>query len=96
MLSFNNEVLEQIKTASNLLFTPDEIAVIIDLPSDDVDQFVKCCNHREMGGEIYKSYQSGRLEQEMLIRKSIFVAAKNGSPPAQNMAAKIIMNAKLK
>lgn len=49
-----------------------------------------------MGGEIYKAYQSGRLEQEMLIRKSIFVATKNGSPPAQNMAAKIILNAKLK
>lgn len=96
MLPFNNEVLEQIKMSSNLLFTPDEIAVIIDLPSDDVDQFVKCCNHREMGGEIYKAYQSGRLEQEMLIRKSIFVAAKNGSPPAQSMAAKIILNAKLK
>lgn len=92
MQAFNKEQLEHIKTLSNLLFTPAEIAVMIEV--EDIELFVKLCLNKE-GESIYKAYQGGRLEQEMIIRKSILTAAKNGSPPAQSMAAKLILNSKL-
>lgn len=92
---FTEEVLMNIKTSAKLMFTPKEIAVMIGVSGEEVDDFTNDCLMEGKNVEVYEAYQSGRLEQEMVIRKSIFAAAKNGSPPAQALAEKIILQSKL-
>lgn len=95
--STDEKSLEKIKQLSELQFLPDDIAMALDVPDDDLRVFKLACRNPDIGnGNIYKAYQQGRLEQEIKIRQAIFLAAKQGSPPAQNSAAKIILEAKLK
>ncbi len=94
-LEFTEEELIQIKTAANLLFPPSEIAIMLGIAEEHSSQFIKMCNNQTIGGEVYKNYQSGKFEQELVVRKSILLSAKNGSPPAQSMAEKMLLNLKM-
>lgn len=94
-INLSKEQLENIYTAASLLFAPEDIATMIGIPAEYVPLFKRKCLHRELGGEIYTSYQKGKLEQEMLIRKAILQSARNGSPPAQALAEKMITKQKM-
>ena len=90
-------VLSAVKQLAGLHFTPQDIAIMIAVDYQDKDYFAQCmAEDSEEWHELYIAYHSGRLEEEVKIRQAIFLAAKQGSPPAQNTAAKIIIDTKLK
>ncbi len=88
----NSEALDNVKELAALFFTPQEIAVMLGL--DDVEQFrILCFTPNSLE---YKAFHSGRLEQDMLLRKSIITLARQGSSPAQTMAKNILDNSAAK
>lgn len=85
------EILDKIKTLAGLLFSPKEIAIMLGI--EDSAFILRC---KQEGCEEYIAYQGGRLEEEMMIRKSILTLAHNGSSPAQTLAMKLIDESRLK
>lgn len=75
------EELEEVERLAALYFTPREIALMLQinfseiLPQFDIED-----------GNFYSSFQSGRLQSEVDLRKGILQLAKAGSSPAQTMA----------
>jgi hypothetical protein len=43
-----------------------------------------------------QAYKRGKLKSELEVREAIFLAAKNGSSPAQTLARQIITESKMK
>lgn len=65
---------------ASLFFSPEEIAVNIEV---DPDEFTLMLKTKE--GEAYKRYMTGRLNTEIELRKAVQQAALHGSSPAQQM-----------
>lgn len=79
------EQLKEIEKWAELLFSPKEIATVMEL--DEVD-FLR--EYNDESSEIYKCVQRGKLKTEAEVRKSILQLAKDGSASAQEQAMKII------
>lgn len=97
MDQMNQERLTSIKQLASLQFTPKEVAIMVAEPSDDITLLIHyMTEYTEENKAIYIAYNTGLLEEEVKIRQAIFLAAKQGSPPAQGSAMKLIVNTKLK
>lgn len=88
----NNEYYQSLKELAALFFTPQEIAIMLGV--DDYDAFRILC--LTPGTNEYNNFHAGRLEQDMLLRKSILTLARQGSSPAQTMAKNILDNSAAK
>ena len=78
--------IPQITELANLLFAPQDIAVILGI--DDIEGFRMACG--KIGTTEYQAYNAGRLQQEVILRRSILTLAKQGSSPAQTLAKKML------
>jgi hypothetical protein len=87
----SREDLVEITTLAELFFTPDEIALML-----EIDRAVMIDQLENNDSEIYRAFQTGRLQSEMELRKSIVKLAKSGSSPAQTMAMDMLTKSKLK
>lgn len=76
--------LDEIKELAALLYTPMDIALILDLDLTEVQAMMK-----NSESDFFRAYYAGYHETDIGIRNSIFKLAKNGSSPAQAMAKKI-------
>jgi hypothetical protein len=83
--------LSDITDLASLFFTPREIAIMLEMPADE---FVAAC--QDENSEEYKAFQSGRLQSEVDLRKSIIKLAKSGSSPAQTMSMDLLKQSKIK
>lgn len=92
MNTSNKDFLSSVKELSELLFVPKEIAIMLQV--EPSEKFITKC--RTEGTEEYKAYMGGRLEAEMMLRKSILTLAYNGSSPAQTMANNLLMDSRIK
>jgi len=63
---------------AGLFFTPEEIAINIEVDPDDFANLIK-----SQSGDAYKSYMAGRFSSDVELRKAVQQAALNGSTPAQ-------------
>lgn len=79
-MHFSEEQLKEIESMASLFFTPEEIAVNIEVNPDD---FLLCI--KSQTGDGYKRYMAGRLSSEVELRKAVQQAALHGSSPAQQM-----------
>jgi hypothetical protein len=82
--------INELETYSSLMFTREEIAVILEVDPADLKSMLQ-----DRESPVFKAFQRGRLKREAEVRKGIFDLAQNGSSPAQAFAMKIIENAKL-
>jgi len=82
--------LKSLEEFSALMFTVEEIALILELDYQELSDAV-----RDHDSELFKAFKKGRLEREAQVRTSIFTLAANGSSPAQLSAIKLIENAKM-
>lgn len=81
----SQEQLTEIENLAALFFTPNEIATIIGISSQqEIDEFIL------LNESAKNAINTGRLKSEAEIRKSIFELAKQGSAPAQLLATKFI------
>lgn len=86
----NESFISDIETYASLMFTKEEIAVILEVDPAELKGLLQ-----ERESPAFKAFQRGRLKREAEVRKGIFDLAQNGSSPAQAFAMKIIENAKL-
>jgi hypothetical protein len=81
------ESLEYITRMAAAAFTPHEIAIVL-----QVDGAVFCAAADDCDHEVAKAYNRGFLTRQLELRERIFQDAKNGSSPAQTIAARIMEN----
>ena len=86
----NESFISDIETYASLMFTKEEIAVILEVDPVEMKTLLM-----ERESPAFKAFQRGRLKREAEVRKGIFDLAQNGSSPAQAFAMKIIENAKM-
>lgn len=77
-MDFTEEQLTEIQNMAGLFFTPEEIAINIEVDPDDFANLIK-----SQSGEAYKRYMAGRFASDVELRKAVQQAAFNGSSPAQ-------------
>ena len=90
MIPLNESFITEVETYASLMFTKEEIAVILEVDPSELKTLLK-----DQGNPVFKAFQRGRLKREAEVRKGIFDLAQNGSSPAQAFAMKIIENAKM-
>ena len=90
MIDQNESFITEVETYASLMFTKEEIAVILEVDPSELKVLLK-----DRDNPVCKAFQRGRLKREAEVRKGIFDLAQNGSSPAQAFAMKIIENAKL-
>jgi hypothetical protein len=83
------EQIAQIEDYASSFFSPQEIAIIMDL---NTPEFILLFTTE---GAVKNAYNKGRLIQEAKLRKVILELATKGSSPAQTLAMDIIKNSKL-
>jgi len=86
----NESFISDIETYASLMFTKEEIAVILEVDPAELKILLQ-----DRESLSFRAFQRGRLKREAEVRKGIFDLAQNGSSPAQAFAMKIIENAKL-
>jgi hypothetical protein len=86
----NESFIGDIETYASLMFTKEEIAVILEVDPIELQVLLQ-----DRENPAFRAFHLGRLKREAEIRKGIFDLAQNGSSPAQAFAMKIIENAKL-
>jgi len=82
---------EDIKNMAELFFTPREIALMMEV---SCEIFIDECANPDT--KLFNAFQSGRLQSELDLRKSIIKLAKSGSSPAQTMAMDLLNKSTLK
>ncbi len=103
-MELTSEQREEIELLAGLRFSPEIIAVIMEI---DVADFLSKYGYRQekidevlekynAQSELFKTIEKGKLKAEAEIRKSIFDMAKAGSSPAQSMAREIIKEAEIR
>ena len=90
MIDQNESFITEVETYASLMFTKEEIAVILEVDPLELKILLK-----DQDNPVFKAFQRGRLKREAEVRKGIFDLAQNGSSPAQAFAMKIIENAKM-
>ena len=90
MIDLNESFITEVETYASLMFTKDEIAVILEVDPVQLHTILE-----EQDNPTFRAFQRGRLKREAEVRKGIFDLAQNGSSPAQTFAMKIIENAKM-
>lgn len=89
--SWSKDDLEYLTELSSTFLPIENIAILI-----GVDLSVLETELENIEGEVYEAYQSGRLQTEFSVRKSVFDLAKAGSSPAQALAIQFIQTDKRK
>ena len=89
MIDQNESFITEVETYASLMFTKEEIAVILEVDPSELKVLLK-----DQDNPVFRAFQRGRLKREAEVRKGIFDLAQNGSSPAQTFAMKLIDNAK--
>lgn len=89
-MTLNAEHLTEIENLASYFFSPEEIAIVLDLDIDDLTDELT-----DDETSAYKAYQRGKLKSKLELRKSILTLAKQGSGPAQSLAVKMLEESNL-
>lgn len=81
-----NNLAEQVNSLAPLLFTPSEVALMLELDPTFLQE----------GGQYYLDYMKGRLQSEVDLRTAIVKLAKSGSSPAQNLMIDLLRKSEAK
>jgi Asp-tRNA(Asn)/Glu-tRNA(Gln) amidotransferase C subunit len=90
-MRLTKEELNEIEKLSSLLFTPEEIAAVIEQDEEDFLEEIE-----DKKSEIRKRYMKGYLLTKAEIRQSEINMAKRDSSPAQTLIDKQIEKIELK
>jgi hypothetical protein len=84
-MNLSNDQLAELESLASYLFSPDEIAIVLDVDADQLEDELL-----DETSTIYRAYQRGKLKSKLELRKSILTLAKQGSSPAQTLAMRIL------
>lgn len=88
-MEFTPDQLTEIQNMAGLFFTPEEIAINIEVDPEDFANLIKA-----QSGDAYKHYMAGRFSSDVELRKAIQQAALNGSTPAQQSMLILLKDSK--
>lgn len=80
----DNTTLKQIEELGGLNYSPKEIALIVGLPEEQVNEWMD-----DEDSEFYRAYMKGFYITDISVRKSIFKLAAAGSSPAQSLVIRL-------
>lgn len=84
-----NDQLKQLQEYAAALLSPDEIAILLDLPLDERKSFTVRCRSQQ-GSVEYEAFYRGRLQTKLELRQNIIKLAKAGSPAAEPLALRFL------
>ena len=84
-MNLNGEQLKEVEEMAGLFFSPEEIAVNLELNEEWTDCFITAVECKKTSEPIVAAYIRGRLSTEVELRKAIKQSALNGSSPSQQM-----------
>lgn len=84
-----NDQLKQLQEYAAALLSPDEIAILLDLPLDERKSFTVRCRSQQ-GSVEYEAFHRGRLQTKLELRQNIIKLAKAGSPAAEPLALRFL------
>ena len=90
-MNLTTEQLDKLTELAAALLPPDEIAILLELPPDQHDRFCEIVRNHQ-ASPVYTAYHSGRLQTKFELRKMVIKLAKAGSPAAQPIAEKYLLN----
>ena len=81
-MNFSEEQLNELEEMAGLFFSPEDIAINLQLKEEETDYFVTCIESRSQDpGSV--AYYRGRLSAEIILRRAVKQSALNGSSPSQ-------------
>ncbi|MDD2953870.1 MAG: hypothetical protein PHC95_12030 [Parabacteroides sp.] len=84
------EQLKELEEMSAALLPPSEIAILMDVPAEQRDLFCEVCKTHKTS-PVYSAYQKGKLRTKYELRKTVVKLAKAGSPAAEPLADKYMV-----
>lgn len=87
------EQLKLIEEYSAALMFPDEIAILIGVAPGEQKSFCYQCV-KVASSDVYQAYQRGKLLTKFELRKTVIKLAKAGSPAAEPLADKYLIDQK--
>jgi hypothetical protein len=84
------EQLKELEEMSAALLPPSEIAILMDIPAEQRDLFCEVCKTHKTS-PVYSAYQKGKLRTKYELRKTVVKLAKAGSPAAEPLADKYMV-----
>lgn len=84
-MNLSEEQLSMVEEMAGLFFSPELIAVNLELNEKDTEFFVNAVIMQNLQSDITKAYFKGWLQTEIELRRAIKQSAMNGSSPSQQM-----------
>ena len=84
-MNLNEDQLNEIEQMAGLFFSPEDIAVNLEMDEDDTELFIAAVATRNTKNVLAGAYLRGWLSAEITLRKAIQQSALNGSSPSQQM-----------
>ena len=85
MMNLNEAQLNAVEEMAGLFFSPEDIAVNLELDEEDTDGFLAGVESKKISVPIVAAYLKGWLTAEITLRKAIKQSALNGSSPSQQI-----------
>ncbi len=84
-MNLNEDQLSEIEEMAGLFFSPQDIAINLELDEEDTEMFIAAVACRNTKNYQAGAYLRGWLSAEITLRKAIQQSALNGSSPSQQM-----------
>ena len=84
-MNLNEDQLNEIEQMAGLFFSPEDVAVNLEMDEDDTELFIAAVAIRNTKNYQAGAYLRGWLSAEITLRKAIQQSALNGSSPSQQM-----------
>ena len=84
-MNLNEDQLNEIEQMAGLFFSPEDVAVNLEMDEDDTELFIAAVANRNTKNYQAGAYLRGWLSAEITLRKAIQQSALNGSSPSQQM-----------
>ena len=84
-MNLNEEQLNEVEELAGLFFSPEDIAVNLELDEEFAEYFFEAVEYKSTGVPIVAAFFKGRISTEIELRKAIRQSAMNGSSPSQQM-----------
>ena len=84
-MNLNEDQLNEIQQMAGLFFSPEDVAVNLEMDEEDTELFIAAIASRNTQNYQAGAYLRGWLLAEITLRKAIQQSALNGSSPSQQM-----------
>ncbi len=93
-MNLSAEQIDMVEELAELFFSPEDIAVNLELNDEETEIFVDGVTTRCSSIPVVGAYIRGWLQGEITLRKAIMKAAINGSNPSQQQLLNFLKESK--